>query len=114
MRGVRKVPLAVAIGVTSEVPLAGGRNASHGYSPAGPSARAERTRRRPFCSRTGATPTGADAPRCIGPAGSTRTPLVEPASATHQPPFSSQSSAWRRLANVPSTRMSQPSPLPTT
>ena len=116
MRGVRSVPLAVAIGVTIEGLPCDGRRASHGYSLAGPSARAERTMRRPFASRTGVSPTvaGAAAPRCSGPAGSMRTPLVEPASATHQPPFSSQTSAWRRLANVPSTRMSAPSPLPTT
>ena len=48
--------------------------------------------RSPLPSRSGVSPTvtGAEAPRCSGPAGSTRTPLVEPASATHQLPFSSQ------------------------
>ena len=67
----------------------------------------------PFASRTGGRADRRRRRRAAlqsAPAGSIRTPLVEPASATHQPPCSSQTSAWRRLANVPSTRMSRPRP----
>jgi hypothetical protein len=46
-------------------------------------------------------------------ADSTRRPFVEPLSVTHQVPLSSQISQWRRLAYLPLTTMSHPSPLPT-
>jgi hypothetical protein len=46
-------------------------------------------------------------------ADSTRRPFVEPLSVTHQTPLSSQISQWRRLAYLPLTTMSHPSPLPT-
>ena len=74
-------------------------------------------RRMPSPRRTGASLLAtwalarAASPACVL---STRTPLVEPASATRQPSFSSQISAWRLLVKVPSTRRSQLSSLPIT
>jgi hypothetical protein len=46
-------------------------------------------------------------------ADSTRMPLVDPLSVTHHAPLSCQISQCRRLAYLPLTMMSAPSPLPT-
>jgi hypothetical protein len=117
VRGVRSVPLAVAIGVTIDGAAGAGRKASHGYSLAGPrrapredDAQAVRQPHRRLAHRRrqrGAAlqrPGRLDA-HAVGRAG------IWPPTSRRSPARPRQ---WRRLAKVPSTRMSAPSPLPTT